>query len=184
MPAVLPSKYQWISNETGPKMILEALKLFGTIEVPGKGSNPTIIAWAKEVGGNVSDVYKTDEIPWCGLFMAVVAKRTGRALPKDPLWALNWGTFGVKSPDAMFGDTLVFVRKTATGSTAGHVGLYVGEDDSAYHVLGGNQSDQVCFTRLLKNRLYTVRRPNYNIQPSNVRKIILSNSGLISTNES
>jgi uncharacterized protein (TIGR02594 family) len=175
---VIPTKYQWLTKEPGPKMIIEALQLFGTVETPGKGNNPTIMAWAKEVGGTVEKVYDADAVPWCGLFMAVVAKRTGRQIPKDPLWALNWGTFGKASPKAMLGDVLTFTRKEG-----GHVGLYIGEDAVCYHVLGGNQSDRVCITRIEKKRLYTVRRPNYISQPTNVRVIILSAAGAISTNE-
>lgn len=184
MPNLAP-QYQWLNNEPGPRMILEGLKLCGTVESPGKKNNPTIIAWAKEVGGNVDDMYKADEIPWCGLFVAVVAKRSGKGIVRDPLWALNWGTFGklVEDDNAMLGDVLVFVRKTAEGKKAGHVGFYVGEDDTAFHVLGGNQSDCVCITRMAKNRLYAVRRPNYNIQPANVRKIQLASNGKLSVNE-
>ena len=77
----------------------------------------------------------------------------------------------------MFGDVLVFVRTTADGSKAGHVGLYIGEDDTAFHVLGGNQDDKVCIKRILKSRLYTVRRPQYNNLPANIKKIFLENSG-------
>ena len=51
----LPQSYLWLANEQGPRMIVEALKLFGTIEAPGKKDNPTIIKWAKEVGGKVAD---------------------------------------------------------------------------------------------------------------------------------
>lgn len=179
----IESKYQWLLNEGGPRMISEALKLYGTIEAPGKTNNPTIVAWAKEVGGKVQTVYKADEIPWCGLFMAVVAQRAAKAVVKDPLWALNWGTFGKATDTPMLGDVLVFVRKTAEGKTAGHVALYVGEDASYYHILGGNQSDKVCITRIDKKRLYAARRPNYNVQPKNVRVIKLSNTGTISSNE-
>jgi hypothetical protein len=50
-------------------------------------------------------------------------------------------------------------------------------------VLGGNQSDAVTITRIEKAILYTARRPNYNVQPSNVRVIKLSATGAISTNE-
>ncbi|MEP7318167.1 MAG: TIGR02594 family protein [Panacibacter sp.] len=177
--ADLPVQYQWLALEPGPRMILEALKLFGTIEAPGKKeNNPTIIAWAKEVGGSVADIYKADEIAWCGLFMAVVAQRSSKQVVKDPLWALNWGTFGVKTDTPMLGDTLAFIRKGG-----GHVGLYIGEDATAYHVLGGNQSDKVCITRVEKSRLYAARRPKYNIQPANVRKIILASTGKLSINE-
>jgi uncharacterized protein (TIGR02594 family) len=179
----LEQKYQWLLNEPGPAMIKNALALFDTIEKPGTSNNPVIISWAKEIGGNVTNIYKADEIPWCGLFIGVVAKRSAKQLVKDPLWALNWGNFGKHVDVAMLGDVLVFIRKTSEGKTAGHVGLYVGEDQTCYHVLGGNQSDKVCITRIEKKRLYASRRPNYNVQPANVRKIVLTNSGQVSNNE-
>jgi uncharacterized protein (TIGR02594 family) len=159
-------------------MIVEALKLYGTLESPGSANNPTIIAWAKEVGGEVADAYKADSIPWCGLFMAVVAKRAGKETPKHPLWALSWSAFGAKSPAAALGDVLVFVR-----NGGGHVGLYVGEDAAAFHVLGGNQSDRVCITRVSRSRLYAARRPLYRVQPGNVRPVHLEATGALSLNE-
>lgn len=175
---MLPSRYAWLAREPGPKMIVEALKLFGTMEEPGAANNPTIVAWAKEVGGEVADVYKADSIPWCGLFMAVVAKRAGKEPPKHPLWALSWSAFGAKAPAPALGDVLVFTR-----NGGGHVGLYVGEDASAFHVLGGNQSDRVCITRIAKARLYAARRPLYRVQPANVRPIRLEATGALSVNE-
>jgi uncharacterized protein (TIGR02594 family) len=175
---MLPSRYGWLAREPGPKMIVEALKLLGTLETPGSANNPTIIAWAKEVGGEVADVYKADSIPWCGLFIAVVATRADKEIPKHPLWALSWSAFGAKSPAAALGDVLVFVR-----NGGGHVGLYVGEDASAFHVLGGNQSDRVCITRVAKARLYAARRPLYRVQPANVRPIQLESTGALSLNE-
>ena len=176
-------KYSWLTEEQGPVMLKNALALYGTMEKPGTANNPVILQWAKEIGGGVSDVYKADEIPWCGLFMAVVAKRSSKQVVKDPLWALNWGTFGKATDVPMLGDVLVFVRKTKEGKSAGHVGIYVGEDNSCFHVLGGNQSDRVCITRIEKNRLYIARRADYIAQPSNVRRVILNSSGLISSNE-
>lgn len=175
----LPPAYRWLSSlATLPRMVSEALKLFGTVEAAGAANSPTIIGWADEVGGKVEDVYKTDAIPWCGLFMAVVAKRAGKQLPPDPLWALNWNKFGRGAGQPMLGDVLTFVR-----NGGGHVALYVGEDATAYHVLGGNQSDQVCFTRISKLRLSGVRRPHYKVQPSTVRPFILQGGGQLSKNE-
>lgn len=176
---MVPNKYSWLLNEGGPKMIVEALKLYGTLEGPGDSNNPTIIAWAKEVGEDVANIYKADSIAWCGLFMAVVAKRSDKQPPKSPLWALNWGTFGNHTDSPMLGDTLVFTR-----SGGGHVGLYVGEDDTAYHALAGNQGDKVSIARIDKKRLYTARRPEWKTaQPENVRKVVLSSDGQLSTNE-
>ena len=173
----LPKQYRWLESESSPKMIVEALKLFDTQEKLGRDDNATIIEWAHEIGGKVEQIYIADSIAWCGLFMAIIAKRAGKTLVIDPLWALNWGTFGNFINNPMFGDVLVFVRTTADGAKAGHVGLYIGEDDTAFHVLGGNQDDKVCIKRILKSRLYTSRRPLYNNLPANIKKIFLENSG-------
>lgn len=175
---MLPSRYGWLAREPGPKMIVEALKLYGTLEAPGAKNNPTIVAWAKEVGGEVADIYKADSIPWCGLFMAVVAKRAGKELPAHPLWALSWSAFGAKAGAPVLGDVLVFTR-----NGGGHVALYVGEDRDAFHCLGGNQSDSVCITRIAKSRLYAARRPLYRVRPANVRPIHLEATGALSLNE-
>lgn len=179
----LTKQYEWLNTESGPKMLIEALKLYGTVEEQGPNNNPVILSWANEIGGSMKNIYIADEIPWCALFIAIVAKRAGKEIVKDPLWAFNWGNFGVHAEVPMLGDVMVFVRKTVDGKKAGHVALYVGEDATSYHVLGGNQSDCVCITRLLKNRLYTSRRPVYTNQPANVRVVALASNGKISTNE-
>lgn len=174
----LPKQYQWLNNiETLPRTIREGLNLFGVVEHTGTANSPTIMAWAKEVGLNQS--YSADSIPWCGLYAAVVAKRAGKTVVESPLWARNWAKFGEKADQASLGDVLVFVRKGG-----GHVGFYIGEDATAYHVLGGNQSDKVCITRILKSRCIAVRRPKYLVKPLSVKPFIVSNGGLgISTNE-
>lgn len=172
----LPTQYAFLATEPGPKMLIEALKLFGTKEQPGDGDNPEIIAWAAETGLN--RVYSRDSIPWCGLFIATIAHRAGKDFPDAPLWALNWAKFGVKVDRPMLGDVIVFKRPEG-----GHVALYVGEDAQTWHVLGGNQSDAVTITRIAKTRAVAFRRPQYTVQPPNVRVIKMSASGPISTNE-
>jgi uncharacterized protein (TIGR02594 family) len=175
---MLPEQYGWLAREPGPKMIVEALRLYGTLEGPGTTNNGKIIAWAKEIGGKLADVYKADSIPWCGLFMAVVARRAGKEIPRNPLWALSWSAFGAAASRPALGDVLVFLRHGG-----GHVGLYVGEDETAFHVLGGNQSDAVSIKRIARSRLYAARRPAYRTQPANVRPIPLTASGSLSVNE-
>lgn len=170
----LPTAYAWLAKEPGPLMLVEALKLHGTKEVIGRGDNPTILEWAREVGL----AYSHDETPWCGLFMAVVAKRAGLQPPKEPLWALSWRGFGKPVAAPMLGDVLVFSR-----AGGGHVALYVGEDAACWHCLGGNQSDAVRFTRIPKSRQHWARRPNYVDQPANVRAVKLAANGRISAKE-
>jgi uncharacterized protein (TIGR02594 family) len=118
----VPAPYRWL-NSLGqlPRMTEEALKLLGTIETPGAANNPAIMAWAAEVG--LARVYTADAIPWCGLFMAVVAHRAGKDLPSSPLWALSWAKFGTDAGQPRLGDVLTFVR-----DGGGHVAQYIGED--------------------------------------------------------
>ena len=176
----LPEPYRWLSQLNSlPRMITEAIRLFGTLEAPGKReNNPIIMGWAAEVSEELRHNYYADEVPWCGLFMAVVAKRAGKTPPAAPLWALNWNKFGIEAGQPMLGDILTFQREGG-----GHVSLYVGEDKACYHVLGGNQSDQVCFTRIAKGRLKAARRPLYQNQPETVKPYILGASGKVSQNE-
>ena len=175
----LPAKYRWLENVgTLPRIVQEGIKTLGIIETPGKGNTRKIMDWANEVG--LKRVYTADSIPWCGLWMAVIAKRAGKGLMEGPLWALNWAKFGKEAGQPKLGDILTFTR-----NGGGHVGLYIAEDSTTYHVLGGNQSDAVTITRILKKRLYKARTPKFQFRmPDSARPYIVSDSGgLISTNE-
>lgn len=171
--------YDWLRLEQHPAILVQAVKLLGTREAPAGVNNPVIMAWAQEVGGAVEDVFKADEIPWCGLFMAVCCKRAGLETPPHPLWALSWAAWGHPVDVPMLGDVLTFVRPGG-----GHVGLYVGEDDKAFHMLGGNQGDAVSVARIAKARHYATRRTVWKVaQPDNVRRVLLKPSGNLSINE-
>lgn len=189
----LPAKYAFLAKEPGPLLLKEALNLYGVVEAPGPANNPKIVAWADEVAASnptayskwAGQWYDKDSIAWCGLFMAVCAVRASqgrpeRMPPEKYLGALEWAKWGVpvSKIGAMLGDVLTFTREGG-----GHVGIYVGEDADAFHVLGGNQSDAVTITRIMKARLHAVRRPVYNQQPANVRKIMMSATGPVSRNE-
>lgn len=170
----LPAAYAWLLEEPAPKMLLEALKLYGVEEKAGPKNNPQIIKWAGEcfITG-----YNMDSIPWCGLAMAVFAKRAGKTLPASPLWARDWAKWG-DACEPELGCVMVFVREGGFG----HVALYVGEDNDNYHVIGGNQSDSVSIVRISKSRLLA-SRASYKVKPSNVRKVFMSADGPVSRNE-
>lgn len=176
----LPLKYNWLLNETGPKILLEALSHYGVLEHPGKGSNPDITAWAKEVG--VSGWYTDDDIPWCGLFAGICAKRIGYPQPAAKLLAAaSWASWGtpVKKGGESLGDVLVFSRPGGN-----HVGFYIGANKDNFLVFGGNQSNAVGFAWIAKSRMIACRRTPWKIaQPANVRKIHLTFDGTLSKNE-
>lgn len=160
-----------------PKVIAEAMRYLGIREIKGKLNNATIMSWAKDIG--VENIYTSDEVAWCGLFVAKVVQKANYEVVKNPLWALNWKNFGTPQKTAMLGDVLVFQR-----DGGGHVGFYVAEDKDYYHVLGGNQSDSVSITRIAKNRCVGIRRCNWRLgQPKEVKQYFVKGEGIISTNE-
>ncbi len=191
--ALLP-QYEWLLALELPRMVAAGLKEIGLREGAGDSDNPVILAWAKECG--LSAIYRHDATAWCGLFRQLLSVRTGRPGVKDPLWALNWAKFGepvaaraglalskplVFQPglEASLGDTLVFRRPGG-----GHVGLYIGEDATHYHVLGGNQGDRVSIVRVEKARCVAVRRPAYVNKPASAVPFLLRPEGEISRKES
>lgn len=133
----------------------EARHLMGTKEVLGPRNNPVIMDWATSLDIN----YTGDDIPWCGLFVAHCIGLTlqQEVLPGNPLGARQWEQFGDATTPRL-GAVMVFWRDSLA-SGKGHVGFYVGEDDTAYQILGGNQSDKVCLMWLGKNRFRRARWP-------------------------
>jgi hypothetical protein len=60
----IPKQYAWLETEPGPRILVEALKTYGTIEKPGEGSNPSILAWAKITG--LDRIYRNDSTACAG----------------------------------------------------------------------------------------------------------------------
>jgi len=163
---------------TVPVWYSKAQSLLDIAEVPGTPSNSVIIRWAKALGGFVASFYTNDGIPWCGLFVAhCISSTISEEIPKNPLGAREWAKFGRKISKPRVGAILVFSR---TGG--GHVGFYAGESADAFLVLGGNQSDKVCYSWVAKNRLLSMQWPN--TQPIiESGRVFYGKNGKLSTNE-
>ncbi|HSF96820.1 MAG TPA: TIGR02594 family protein [Thermohalobaculum sp.] len=131
----------------------------GVSEVSGPDSNPRILQYARELGVDFSD----DDIPWAGLFAGWVVSRAvpDETLPANMLQNRSWTKFGVETDSPQPGTIAVFWRGSPDG-WQGHVGFYVDEDEKAYHILGGNQSNSVSVSRLAKDRLLSFRVPETN----------------------
>jgi len=165
-------------TDTTVPWLAEAKRWQGLKEVAGPGSNKTILAW----GRAVADWFTDDDIPWCGVFVHGVL---ASALPEEPLpanalWARGWLRFGT-TIDPTPGAVLVFWRGSWSGSS-GHVGFYAGEDSTAFHVLGGNQSNSVTVARIARNRLLGARWPRTAPLPT-VQRQLRQAAGSLSTNE-
>ncbi|WP_334656719.1 TIGR02594 family protein [Sphingomonas panaciterrae] len=140
-----------------PAWLLAARAKLGTREAAGSANNPTIMGWAKKLGIKVLGIaYNADSVPWCGVFCAVCIAEDGITPPPIAVRAKAWATWGLNiRPERIApGAVLVFERPGG-----GHVGFYVGEDATAYHVLGGNQGDRVSIARIEKSRCIARRWP-------------------------
>ena len=154
----------------------EAKKWLGTKEYPGAPSNPVIMKWATRVGRYLGIRYDGDHVPWCGLFATYCVVEAGLTPPSISVRASEWAKWGVALDRPTPGAILVFSREGG-----GHVGFYVSEDADAYHVLGGNQSDKVCLTRIAKNRCTAIRWPSKPLPKTG--PVLAAFTGSLSTNE-
>ena len=133
--------------------ITEVKKVFGLHESRDKEA---LMAWLISDGQRLGD---TEKLPWCGDCTETAIKNSlpdepfEGAVGKNPYWARNWLKWGVDCPPN-YGAVVVFSR-----GNGGHVGFVVGEDDTDYYVLGGNQSNMVNITRISKSRKLGFRWP-------------------------
>lgn len=135
-----------------PAWIKKARTYIGTKEIPGPKHNTVILGWLAALKA----WWRDDETPWCGVFVAYIIRETlgDVGIPKYWMRAKEWASYGMPLAKGTPGAILVFNR---TGG--GHVGFYIGEDDTRYYVLGGNQSNAVNITPILKNRCTAIRWP-------------------------
>lgn len=141
-----------MASPVEPSWLKLARTFIGTREIVGRQHSPVIMGWIKELGAKVLGIpVNDDETPWCGTFMALLMKRSGLSTPAIAVRAASWGRAGAWGRELIgprLGCILVFTR-----DGGGHVGLYLGEDATHYHVLGGNQTNSVSIARIAKSRL-------------------------------
>ena len=90
------------------------------------------------------------------VFVAACMREAGIEAAPIAVRAKAWATWGANLGAATLAPGAVLVFDRAGG---GHVGFYVGEDWTHYHVLGGNQGDCVSIMRLEKKRCVARRWP-------------------------
>lgn len=157
-----------------PSWITVARRLIGQREIPGPKHNSWISkGWAR-LGATW---FNDDETPWCGFFVAHCVDAAGLPYPTKGEFArakawLNWG----KECQPVYGAVAVFER-----AGGGHVGFLVGESAANYYVLGGNQSNMVSITPIVKSRAAGFRWPA--TIPVGTDKLPKMAGGTVSRNE-
>jgi uncharacterized protein (TIGR02594 family) len=142
-----------------------ARRYVGVTEVPGPKADPTILGWARRLGGFVASFVKDDLTPWCAIALNGILDEAGLPLsaPRgsaDLMRAKSFETYGTPLEVPALGAILVFTRPGG-----GHCGIYVGESLKAYRVLGGNQSNMFNEMWLAKDRCTAIRWPDLSVPP-------------------
>lgn len=143
-------------------------------------TDPALKKFLKSDGATLGDPAR---LPWCGDFVETIYGLSipDEPLPVNPYLARNWLKFGV-SVDPCYAATLVFKRPGS--AVSGHVGQYVGETETHYRVLGGNQLNAVTDSALIaKNRLLGARFPMAYRDAPRFKVRVDGAGGVISTNE-
>jgi uncharacterized protein (TIGR02594 family) len=141
---------------TEPRWLKLARADLGLRETPGIANNPVLMRRFASITKALGVAYNGDATPWCGAILAWWMTQCCIPTPLVAIRAKSWAGWGANlRPERLApGAVLVFGR-----DGGGHVGLYVGEDATHYHVLGGNQGDAVTIARIAKSRLLASRWP-------------------------
>jgi len=136
------------------EIIKRAFSYLGTKEIPGKESNPAVLAMIQSLLSWV----KNDEINWCSAFAKRVVEEAGYDSSGANAAARSWLNVGEAVAEPVPGDIVVFWRISKL-DWRGHVGFFLHDDGEDIWVLGGNQSDEVNVSPYSKSRLLAYRRP-------------------------
>lgn len=162
-----------------PTWLSVAAAFVGLREIAGPQSSPVILRWVRDTGA--PSWYDNDDKPWCALFMNRILLACGLAMSGtgfELLRAKSFETWGRPLAAPALGAVLVFTR-----DGGGHVGLYLGENEHAYRVLGGNQGNSVSETWIAKERLSAIRWPDGVPLPLAGSVLLASNGAPVSRNE-
>lgn len=157
-----PDDWPWVA---------EGLRVIGYHEVT---DNAKLKGWLASDGRTLGDPKR---LPWCGDFVETCILRAlpFEPVPPNPYFARNWQAFGIECKP-MIGAVMVFSR----GPDSGHVGFYLAETKTHYIILGGNQSNQVSKSQILKSRLLASRWPS-TIQPAGRTRFVVDAAGITET---
>ena len=136
------------------KWLTLAREEIGTRERAGKAINPTIKSYYEAAG---HPYIKDDAVPWCAAFVGAMLVRAGLK-GTGALTARSYLTWGKPLTKPVPGAVMIFRR--GNSEWQGHVAFFVDQDETHYHVLGGNQRDAVNIAKYPKSDLLGIRWPS------------------------
>ena len=148
--------YAWLARGDVPRMICAAIGLWRDLDAAGATIGAVVPDAEVKAALRGNLLPSLDANPGSGILLAVLARRARKTVPDLPQCALEWAGYGSPAGQPRLGDILC-----TRGEAGPDVGIYLGEDDTAYHVLGATGDDRIGVTRVARNTLHAVRRPLY-----------------------
>lgn len=143
------------SPPTEPEWFKIAKGELGIKEIPGSADNQRIMDYFSYTTYDADH----DEDAWCSAFAVFCIERSGWVSTKST-WARSFLDWGTHLANPKKGCIVVLER----GSNAGHIGFMDSEvtiDGRRYlRLLGGNQSDSVCYSNFPIERVLGYRWPS------------------------
>jgi uncharacterized protein (TIGR02594 family) len=127
----------------------------GEHEIPGSGANAFIVECLESTTLGYPE-NQSDETPWCSAFVNWCVTQSG-VQGTDSAWARSWLGWGREPTDEEFGEGVIVILER--GANSGHVGFLSDWDDDRIKLLGGNQSDTVCYSWFPMSRVIGYRVP-------------------------
>lgn len=121
----------------------------GVMEYDGRDAHPRIL----EYFGTTTIKATDDATPWCSAMMNWAVQQLGMT-GTDSAASASWEKWGEGLKKPADGCIIGFVRQDGSG----HVGIYVGEDEYNYKILGGNQANTVKISNFAKTNTDETRR--------------------------
>ena len=151
------------TEKADPPWMTVARRELGEKEIPGAEDNPRILEYLAACPGLPDAMADNEDTPWCSayvnwVFAQLEMRRTGRANARS--WS-QWGSGMTK-----FSVGAVVVLSRGRNPAKGHVGFYVGEDQTgAILLLAGNQGNSVSIAQKQKDQVVAVRWPAGEVMP-------------------
>lgn len=140
---LMTSSFQPPEGLTLPWMT-QARMLLGVREIPGEESHPAIVKM-QELTRYVEP--HGDDTPWCAAFVCY-ALSEARYQHTSSAAARSFLKCGTELNEPKIGCIVVFER-----GAGGHVGFLYAIEDLHYHILGGNQGNEVCVKKYPRTRV-------------------------------
>lgn len=143
---------------SAPLWVTNGLHEVGIAEVIGRGSNPKILEFARQEGGEIAREFTSDDIAWCSLYANHLLTSVG--LPgTETLWALDWDSDRTWPNVRLDGPAVgAFIPMKRKGG--GHIACVVGRNAAGnLMALEGNTGNRVTVGPIARDRPLSYRWP-------------------------